>query len=187
MNTISLANRRRGNEFLSNPNGLGNRILICAPVVMSAAIAFTLAGCEPGPGVANTTPPPDTVIVPAAEVDWQPAPPALEEGAEIAVLDGDPAEEGPFTIRLRMPDGYIIAPHSHPHFERVTVIEGTLLLGLSEELDLETAEALPAGSYFYLPPELPHFAIARGQTVIQVSANGPFAAEYVDPADDPRH
>jgi hypothetical protein len=38
-----------------------------------------------------------------------------------------------------------------------------------------------------MQPETPHFAWAKGETVIQVHANGPWALNYVDPADDPRN
>jgi quercetin dioxygenase-like cupin family protein len=34
---------------------------------------------------------------------------------------------GDFTIRLKMPDGYKVAPHTHPSRENVTVLSGTAL------------------------------------------------------------
>jgi hypothetical protein len=36
-----------------------------------------------------------------------------------------------FTMRLRLPDGYVIAPHTHPNVERVTVVSDTFLLGVN--------------------------------------------------------
>ena len=87
---------------------------------------------------------------------WGPAPATLPPGAEIAVLDGNPSQPGPFTLRLRFPNGYKIPPHTHPTAENVT-----------------------------LPANHPHYAMARGVTVIQVHAIGPFALTYVDPADAP--
>jgi len=48
-------------------------------------------------------------------IPWGPAPPFLAPGAQLAVLEGDPtATTGDFTVRLKMPDGYRIAPHFHP-------------------------------------------------------------------------
>jgi hypothetical protein len=31
-----------------------------------------------------------------------------------------------------------------------------------------------------------HFAVASGETVVQVNSMGPFEFKYVNPADDPR-
>src|SRR5688572_26159996 len=47
------------------------------------------------------------------ELSWGPAPAVLPVGAELAVLQGDPGSNAPFTIRLRFPSGYRIAPHTH--------------------------------------------------------------------------
>ena len=47
-------------------------------------------------------------------------------GAKAAVLEGDPSKEGMFTVRIKMPAGYVIPPHTHPKIERVTVLSGEL-------------------------------------------------------------
>lgn len=120
------------------------------------------------------------------EIEWADAPPSLERGAHVAVLEGDPGERAVFTMRIRMPDGFRIAPHSHPNVERVTVVSGTFLLGHGEVLDRNAAERLDAGSYTSIPPGTPHFAVADGETVIQLTSVGPWVIDYVDSADDPR-
>jgi hypothetical protein len=61
-------------------------------------------------------------LFPADKLDWKDGPPSLPKGAKIAVLEGDPAKEGPFVFRVKVPDGYRIPPHTHPKTERVTVI-----------------------------------------------------------------
>ena len=48
------------------------------------------------------------VLVPADKVQWGPAPPILPAGAQIAVLEGNPAEKGPIMMRLRFPANYNI-------------------------------------------------------------------------------
>lgn len=121
----------------------------------------------------------------AGEIDWQPAPPSLEPGAEIAVLEGDPGAREVFTMRLKLPDGYVISPHTHPNVERVTVLSGTFLLG-DGEVDREAMERLEAGSYTSMPPGMVHCALAEGETVIQLTSVGPWVINYVDPDDDPR-
>jgi hypothetical protein len=59
------------------------------------------------------------------KVKFGPAPPFRAPGTQLAVLEGNPmADSGDFTIRLKMPDGYKISPHTHPNRENVTVISG---------------------------------------------------------------
>src|SRR5688500_16491916 len=55
------------------------------------------------------------------DIRWKPGPPSLASGAQIAVLEGDPTKEGPFVFRVKVPDGFLIRPHTHPRAERVTV------------------------------------------------------------------
>ncbi|MGB9178921.1 MAG: cupin domain-containing protein [Pyrinomonadaceae bacterium] len=121
------------------------------------------------------------------QVKWGPAPPALPAGAQLAVLEGDPSKAGaPFTIRAKFPDGYKVPPHWHPTDERVTVLQGTLGMGVGEKFDPAAGHELPAGSYASMPKGTRHFAWAIGETVIQVNGMGPFEVNYVNPADDPR-
>jgi len=37
-----------------------------------------------------------------------------------------------------------------------------------------------------MPAGMQHFVLMSGDTVIQISGDGPFAINYVNPADDPR-
>src|SRR5213596_1303328 len=75
------------------------------------------------------------VLVPADKVQWGPAPPALPAGAQIAVLEGNPSEKGPVTLRLRFPANYNIPAHWHSMTERVTVLSGTFHVGMGEKLN----------------------------------------------------
>ncbi len=60
------------------------------------------------------------------DVKWTKAPTSLPPGAEASVLYGDAGKEGLFVLRLKLPKGYAIPPHTHPKPEIVTVISGTL-------------------------------------------------------------
>jgi quercetin dioxygenase-like cupin family protein len=71
--------------------------------------------------------------------------------------------------------------------EVVTVVSGALALGMGEAADRAQAQALPAGSFFALPPGMAHYAYAHEETVLQLSTNGPWGLTYVNPADDPRN
>jgi len=72
------------------------------------------------------------VLVPADKVQWGPAPPVLPAGAQISVLEGDPHEKGPVTLRLKFPANYVIPAHSHPTDENVVVVSGAVTFGVGE-------------------------------------------------------
>jgi quercetin dioxygenase-like cupin family protein len=122
----------------------------------------------------------------ASQVEWAAAPNFVPEGAQIAVLSGDPSKDGPYVIRLKMPAGYKIPAHNHPTTEMVTVISGDFRLGMGNKLDEEKSMLLTAGGYAEAPAKMNHYAWASSPTIVQVHGQGPFAITYVDPADDPR-
>ena len=146
------------------------------------AVAQPPAPSKPKPGPAASS---HKMITPD-QIKWGPAPPSLPPGAQLAVLDGDPGKPGSFTIRGKFPDGYVVPPHWHPTDERLTVIQGTLGMGLGEKFDPAAGREMPAGSYALMPQGTRHFVWAKGETIIQVSGTGPFVVNYVNPADDPR-
>jgi quercetin dioxygenase-like cupin family protein len=146
------------------------------PVLLFTAIPATLALAAARPFVHA---PADPGIV------WGPAPAVFPAGAQLAVLAGDPSKPAEYTVRLRMPDGYRIAPHTHPTDENVTVISGSFLVGMGEKFRADAMKALPAGGFVTAPAGMAHFAQARGATIVQVHGIGPFALTYVNPADLP--
>ena len=122
------------------------------------------------------------------ELKWGPAPPGLPPGAQLAVVSGDPSEAGgSFIMRAKFPDGYKIPAHWHPTDENVTVIQGTLNIGMGDKLDESAAKQLPVGSFALMPKNMRHFAFASGETIVQIHGIGPFEITYVNAADDPRH
>ena len=122
----------------------------------------------------------------SSDFKWGQAPASLPPGAQAALLEGDPAKEGPFTLRIRMPDGYKIPPHYHPAVEHVTVLQGTFVVGMGEKATTDGEKALGAGSFAFMPAQMRHFARTQGDTVIQLHGVGPWGITYVNPADDPR-
>jgi quercetin dioxygenase-like cupin family protein len=121
----------------------------------------------------------------ASQIKWEPAPPVLPKGAELAVLAGDPSKDGHYVVRLKMPTGYKIPAHNHPAAEMVTVISGKFHIGMGDKLDLKKGVRLTAGGYAEAPARMNHYAWATGPTVVQVHGQGPFTITYVNPADDP--
>ena len=131
--------------------------------------------------------PPDHGIFTPGDIHWAPAPNMLPAGAKLAVLEGDPTKEGPFTMRLWMPKGYQIPPHSHPAPEHVTVISGTFNVGMGDSFDKTKGGKLPAGTFAFLAPGMHHFAFTDEDAVIQLHGIGPWQINYFTAADDPRN
>jgi quercetin dioxygenase-like cupin family protein len=121
-----------------------------------------------------------------SDIKWVQGPPSLPKGAMMAVLEGDPAKEGQFVFRVKLPDGYRVPPHTHPKIERVTVISGTFNIGMGDTFDEKATKAMPAGAYGYWPAGMKHFVWSKGETVLQFHGIGPWSIEYVNPNDDPR-
>ena len=126
------------------------------------------------------------VLVPADKVQWGPAPPALPAGAEISVLEGNPAAKGPITLRLKFPANYDIPPHWHSMAERLTVLSGGLRVGMGDRIDREHSTTLAAGGFVSLPASMHHYAWTSTPTIVQISLEGPFDIFYVNPNDDPQ-
>jgi len=150
------------------------------PIAIAFAAAAALALAAPAFAAE------DHVLLEADAIAYAPGPASLPEGAEFAVLYGDPGAEGLFALRVKFPAGYQIPPHTHPKPEVVTIISGTFNLGMGEEADPDAATALPAGSFFALEPGMAHYAHAEGETIVQINSTGPWGIDYIDPADDPR-
>ena len=120
------------------------------------------------------------------KLQWKKGPGSLPEGAQFVVLEGDPSKNDYFALRIRLPGGYRIPPHWHPVTERVTVVSGTFEIGMGPNFDASALRTLPAGSYIALQPRAPHFARAKGETVVQLTSVGPWEINYVDASNDPR-
>jgi quercetin dioxygenase-like cupin family protein len=128
----------------------------------------------------------DQVAVSADQLNWGPAPPAFPKGAQIAVLAGNPAADGLYVFRLKLPAGYRVPPHFHPFDENVTVISGTFNIGMGGTFDEKNGQALKTGGFLHMPKGMQHFAWFTEGTIIQIHGMGPQGITYVNPADDPR-
>ena len=121
------------------------------------------------------------------DIKWGEGPPSLPPGASFVVIEGDTEAPGVlFTYRLKMPDNYRIPAHFHPVDEHLTVISGTFNMGVGDKFETGATKALGTGSYVVMTKGTRHFAWAKGGTIIQVHAIGPWGITYVNPTDDPR-
>jgi hypothetical protein len=132
---------------------MNRRILLAAAILALGLPAAALA----------QTPVP-TIVTPD-KVAWTPGT-GPYAGVDLAVLVGDPTKAGPYTVRVRIPDGGKLPPHTHADTERVTVISGTLLVGLGDTMNAATMTALPA----------------KGETIVQIGGNGPMTMTAVGAA-----
>jgi len=147
--------------------------------VVSTAFALALLGA-PAAWAADTH-----LMVMPSDLKWVDLP-SLPPGAKIAVIEGPMNEALPFTVRLKLPADYKVPAHWHPAIEHVTVISGTFNMGTGDKLDQSKTMPLSAGSVAIMQPKTSHFAWTKEETIIQAHGVGPWAVNYVNPADDPR-
>jgi quercetin dioxygenase-like cupin family protein len=162
-----------------------NRVASAAPL-----LAFTFAVFLTALPAASIAGDPETkehkpVIVQPAELQWSDSP-ALPSGVKVSILYGDIKKAEPIGFRVKLPAGGMIAPHTHPVDERVTVISGAFAMGEGEKFDKAALKAMPVGSVAIFPRGCVMFGFAREDTIIQVNAEGPWTINYINPADDPR-
>jgi quercetin dioxygenase-like cupin family protein len=113
---------------------------------------------------------------------------ALPAAARLAVVVGHPNDPGPYVVRVKVPSGVKLMPHSHQEDRVYTVMSGVFYIGRGDQFDEDKLEAYPPGAVIVLPGGTHHFHWAKsGEYVTQVTAIGPISLEYVDPRDDPRN
>jgi hypothetical protein len=160
-------------------------------VVLSCLLlaVSTLAQTK-SPAKKSATPAPmmPTVVPPGSE-KWGDIPaaavvgtPSVEVGGklQIAILQGNPMQAGqPYTVRLSCTDGAKIAPHWHPTTENVTVVKGTFALGMGSKWDPSLMKDLPTGGFVSAPARMRHYALCKGDTIVQVHGLGPLVINFV--------
>lgn len=147
--------------------------------LLTLAAATSLAAELPYTGSGSPT------MATPDKLTWTDAP-AVAPGAKIAVIEGPLNKAVPFTFRLLLPANTRIAPHTHPAYERVTVLSGTFHFTPGDAYDAGKTRALGAGSVAIMPPGTPMYGFTREETVIQLHGVGPWGLNYLDAADDPR-
>ena len=165
-------------------------------ILVSACLFLAASGLAQTKALSKkTATPPMAIVVPSGSEKWGDIPaaamvgtPSVEMGGKIqlAVVQGNPMQAGlPYTLRLSCTDGTKIAPHWHPTTENVTVVKGTFAIGMGSNWDSATLKDLPAGGFASAPARMRHFAMCKGDSIIQVHGNGPFVVNFVE-ADKPK-
>jgi quercetin dioxygenase-like cupin family protein len=144
-----------------------------APLILVVAFVFSAVALA---AQAADTP----TIVLSNQESFSPAPAPYPPGSMIAVLSGDPSKAGsPYAVRLKLPGGARIGAHTHGDTEQVTVVSGTFLVGVGTAFDAAHMTTLTVGSFVSIPAGTPHFAMAKGETVVQVNGVGPSSMTLV--------
>lgn len=128
---------------------------------------------------------PGFVSVMASELKWADAP-SVGPGAQIAVIEGDLKAAEPITFRLKLPPNFKIGVHTHPVFERVTVLSGTFYFATGDKFDSAKAKAYKVGDAVMIPPGTPMYAATKKQgSIVQIHGTGPWGISFLDPKDAP--
>src|SRR5581483_1868227 len=125
-----------------------------------------------------------TLIAAPSDLKWADTGPQFPD-TQLVILDGDAGGKGPVALRFRCPADYKFLPHTHPGAERVTVLAGTMLIGLGPTYDAAKLKEVQTGGFFVIPTKEPHYGECKGETIIEVHTTAPLGTTYVNPADDP--
>jgi quercetin dioxygenase-like cupin family protein len=150
---------------------------------VAAVAAIAVAAALPATAIAQHGAHAHTFAT-AKDLKWNDTP-ALP-GAKLAVIEGPLNEAKPFTMRIRFPANYKIAPHYHTAIEHVTVISGEFVMAVGEKAGQGQETRLQPGDVAIMQPKTPHYAYTTKPTEVQVHGVGPWTLTFVDPKDDPR-
>jgi quercetin dioxygenase-like cupin family protein len=122
----------------------------------------------------------------ASGLKWADAP-SVGPGAQIAVIEGDLKAAEPITFRLKLPPNLKIGVHTHPVFERVTVLSGTFYFATGDKFDSAKAKAYKVGDAVMIPPGMPMYAATKKEgAIVQIHGTGPWGISFLDPKDAPQ-
>ena len=140
-----------------------------------AAIALVLVTA--GAAIAASMAP---SIVISGQEKWS-AGTGMMKGAQVAVLAGNPMQAGLYIVRVKVPAGTVFGAHYHNETENVTVISGTLWVGIGDKVNKAAMKPLTAGSFVHVPAKLHHYAMTKTTTVIDITGIGPESMMAVKP------
>jgi hypothetical protein len=145
-----------------------------------SALLLCLVGCVgKNFGSSSAHAPRPAIQHATSEIVFRPGPPNMPKGVELVVLEGDPKAEGMFTIRLKAPAGFALAPHTHPADERVTVLAGTVSVGFGNATDRAAAKSFGAGSFYLNPANVAHFVFSDEGATLQITGEGPWRVDFL--------
>jgi len=58
-----------------------------------------------------------------------------------------------------------------------------LLVGMGESFDESKMQTMNVGNFVSMPKEIRHYAMSKGETIVQVHGAGPFKVNWVNPSE----
>jgi len=102
-------------------------------------------------------------------------------GLQVALIEGNPFEEGFYIMRVKFSGGALSPPHTHDQDRFVTVLEGEWHFGLGPSGSCEGATPLLPGSFAKHPAGIVHYDGACGEgALVQISGFGPVSTDPVE-------
>ncbi len=134
-------------------------------IILLAAFGVLISG----PALAQTSGP--SAVLPDS-LSWR-SPPRLPGVQSVWVL-GRYRQPGSYILRIKLAAGARIPPHTHPDERIGTVLKGTIYFAIGDTFNESRGVALPAGSVFVSPANVPHYIWAKdGEAMYQESGVGP--------------
>ncbi len=98
------------------------------------------------------------------------------------IVSGNPEVPGaPFVIRIHNYDNQVLPPHWHPGDEHIVVVKGTWYIAEGDTWDRSAMREMNIGDYIFVPKQMRHFGLSKGETVVQIHGIGPFKINLADP------
>ena len=119
-------------------------------VTLFAFIVFALVTTASAQSPTMPGMPAGMVMLTPDEMKWTDGPPAMPAGLKITMLEGNPGQPGPFTLRYKFPANYKVPAHTHPADEHVTVISGTFYVVTIADKSMKKITAKSDLKYFPL-------------------------------------
>jgi hypothetical protein len=109
------------------------------------------------------------------QIQWSPV---GSEGAQSAVLVGDPTKTGFYAVYIKWtPGNHFSHPHFHPNDRFIAVIQGTWWVGSGPKFDPANTTPMPAGSFVTHFGKQVHWDGAKDEEVVLlIMGEGPATA-----------
>jgi hypothetical protein len=95
-------------------------------------------------------------------------------GAQNAVLLGDPTKPGLYIVLTKWTAGHMSHPHYHPNNRYITVLSGTWWVGTGTKYDPNSTVPLPTGTFVtHYGKQIHYDAAKEGDVVLEILGEGP--------------
>jgi len=102
-------------------------------------------------------------------------------GAQQAVLAGDPNKPGLYVVLTKWTAHHMSRPHFHPNDRFITVISGTWWVGTGSKYDPESTVPMPPGTFVKHFGKQIHYDGAKdGDVVLEIVGEGPATATLAE-------